>query len=100
MFHYMFKAEFVTLASVKVPSGRQTCFLQDVLQRTKDQEDLPWTRSLHSYYERDEWELYDIREDPDETKNLVRDPLYQVCYIVESYQVSFLLRRKEKKILY
>jgi arylsulfatase A-like enzyme len=31
---------------------------------------------IHYYYDIDEWELYDIRNDPDEMKNVYNDPSY------------------------
>ncbi len=51
---------------------------QDMLQRTREGRPLNWNRTLMSYYERDEWELFDLERDPDETVNLAGDPLYEV----------------------
>lgn len=31
---------------------------------------------IHYYYDIDEWELYDIKEDPQEMKNVYNDPAY------------------------
>lgn len=31
---------------------------------------------IHYYYDIDEWELYDIKTDPDEMKNVYSDPAY------------------------
>ena len=32
---------------------------------------------IHFYYDMDQWELYDLEEDPDELQNLYDDPAYQ-----------------------
>lgn len=44
---------------------------QDILNRTIAKQSIPWYKTLRSYYFRDEWELFDIKYDPTETKNLV-----------------------------
>jgi hypothetical protein len=31
---------------------------------------------IHFYYDIDEWELYDLEEDPGEMKNVYQDPAY------------------------
>jgi hypothetical protein len=31
---------------------------------------------MHYYYDIDEWELYDIKADPEEMKNVYNDPAY------------------------
>lgn len=43
---------------------------QDILNRTRDRQPLPWYTTLHQYYWRPQWELYDVRADPAETRNL------------------------------
>lgn len=45
---------------------------QDMLNRTKRQEDLHWSKSLTEYYYREQWELYDLHSDPAELTNLAR----------------------------
>ena len=45
-------------------------FLQDLLNRSRTNQPLRWYKSLKTYYYRDEWELYDLRHDPEETKNI------------------------------
>ncbi|XP_033214400.1 N-sulphoglucosamine sulphohydrolase isoform X2 [Belonocnema kinseyi] len=45
---------------------------QDLLNRTHTNQPLRWYKSLKTYYYRDEWELYDLRHDPEETKNIAK----------------------------
>lgn len=35
---------------------------------------LPWYKTLDQYYKRDEWELFDLKMDPTELKNLAEKP--------------------------
>jgi N-sulfoglucosamine sulfohydrolase len=44
---------------------------QDLLNRTRSGEPTYWFKTLKQYYYRDYWEMYDIQNDPKETKNLV-----------------------------
>lgn len=48
--------------------------VQDILNRTRDKQPLPWYKTLQQYYYRPEWELYDLRRDPMETRNLYGKP--------------------------
>lgn len=43
---------------------------QDILNRTRSGQPLPWYKSLHQYYHRPLWELYDLHDDPKELNNL------------------------------
>ncbi|XP_017755074.1 PREDICTED: N-sulphoglucosamine sulphohydrolase [Eufriesea mexicana] len=43
---------------------------QDLLNRTRNKQPLPWYKTLESYYERPEWELYDLKYDPEERNNI------------------------------
>lgn len=43
---------------------------QDMLNKTVHGVELPWYKSLRSYYYRPQWELYDIASDPQELHNL------------------------------
>ncbi|XP_035777320.1 N-sulphoglucosamine sulphohydrolase-like [Anopheles albimanus] len=43
---------------------------QDILNRTLAKQPVPWYKTLRSYYQRPEWELYDLKLDPTESKNL------------------------------
>ncbi|XP_063895588.1 N-sulphoglucosamine sulphohydrolase [Helicoverpa armigera] len=47
---------------------------QDLLNRTRSKRSLPWYKTLEQYYYRPQWELYDIRADPGETRNLHGKP--------------------------
>ena len=48
----------------------------DLLNRTKAGQPTGWFKTLTEYYYRDQWELYDIQNDPEELKNLAYDPSY------------------------
>lgn len=43
---------------------------QDILNRTRRNEHLPWYKTLEKYYQRPEWELYDLKYDPEELNNI------------------------------
>lgn len=43
---------------------------QDLLNRTVQSQPLPWYKTLFKYYHRSEWELFDLKSDPYEIKNL------------------------------
>lgn len=45
--------------------------MKDLLNRTRDNQPLPWYKTLKMYYERPEWELYDLKYDPEERNNIV-----------------------------
>ncbi|XP_017145033.1 N-sulphoglucosamine sulphohydrolase [Drosophila miranda] len=49
---------------------------QQILNATINKQPLPWYRSLLQYYQRPEWELYDIKVDALERNNLVDKPKY------------------------
>lgn len=55
------------------------CF-QDLLNRTHDHQPTNWYKTLHKYYYRDRWELYDLVHDPKELTNLAGDPNYNKIY--------------------
>lgn len=38
---------------------------------------LPWYKTLSQYYQRDEWELFDLKMDSVELKNLANKPSYE-----------------------
>ncbi|XP_011193285.2 N-sulphoglucosamine sulphohydrolase [Zeugodacus cucurbitae] len=48
-----------------------------ILNATLAKQAFPWYKTLLSYYERPEWELYDIKADPLERYNLVGKSKYQ-----------------------
>uniref|UniRef100_A0A182KHP6 Sulfatase N-terminal domain-containing protein n=1 Tax=Anopheles christyi TaxID=43041 RepID=A0A182KHP6_9DIPT len=43
---------------------------QDILNRTITKQPVPWYKTLHTYYQRPEWEFYDLKMDPTESRNL------------------------------
>lgn len=43
---------------------------QDILNRTIAKSTLPWYKTLKQYYERKEWEFFDLKLDPTESRNL------------------------------
>ncbi|KAJ8979325.1 hypothetical protein NQ317_006939 [Molorchus minor] len=45
---------------------------QDILNRTKSGQNLNWFKTLKEYYKRPEWELYDLKYDPEELNNIVK----------------------------
>ncbi|XP_024061687.2 N-sulphoglucosamine sulphohydrolase isoform X1 [Terrapene carolina triunguis] len=49
---------------------------QDLLSRTRARQPTHWNKTLHQYYYRDRWELFDRSSDPTESRNLVSDPQY------------------------
>lgn len=44
--------------------------------RTKSGQPTNWFKDLHQYYYRDEWELFDLENDPQELMNCAYDPEY------------------------
>lgn len=50
---------------------------QDLLNRTRKGEPLQWYKTLHQYYYRDQWELYNIVDDPHELYNLASNSAYE-----------------------
>jgi N-sulfoglucosamine sulfohydrolase len=53
------------------------CF-QDLLSRTRHNRDLKWFKTLNDYYVRPEWEMYDLKHDPEEVYNVAQKPSYKV----------------------
>ncbi|OWR52392.1 N-sulfoglucosamine sulfohydrolase like protein [Danaus plexippus plexippus] len=47
---------------------------QDILNRTRSKQPLPWYKTLKQYYYRPQWEMYDLKNDPLETHNLHGKP--------------------------
>lgn len=50
---------------------------KDILKRTTDGTETGWIHTLKQYYYRSQWELYDLKSDPKELKNLIDNPAYQ-----------------------
>ncbi|XP_012534766.1 N-sulphoglucosamine sulphohydrolase isoform X1 [Monomorium pharaonis] len=54
---------------------------QDILNRTKNHQFLPWYKSLKKYYQRPEWELYDLKFDPEELNNIASKPSVKSIFV-------------------
>ena len=50
---------------------------QDILNRTRHGQPLPWYKTLQQYYTRPAWELYDLQTDPKEIQNLANESPYK-----------------------
>ncbi|XP_062507357.1 N-sulphoglucosamine sulphohydrolase-like [Corticium candelabrum] len=50
---------------------------QDILQRSHQKELTHWYKTLHDYYYRDQWELFDLEQDPHELHNVADEPSRQ-----------------------
>ncbi|XP_078510201.1 N-sulfoglucosamine sulfohydrolase [Lissotriton helveticus] len=61
---------------------------QDLLNRTSTAQPTYWFKTLHQYYYRDRWELFDQSTDPSETRNLASDPQFSV--ILEMLKAKLL----------
>lgn len=56
--------------------------LQDLLNRTRSKESLRWYKTdLKTYYYRSEWELYDLKYDPEELNNIATKKSMEVSVI-------------------
>lgn len=52
---------------------------QDMLNRTLNGRPLRWIKELSDYYFREEWEMFDLKKDPQESVNLRHKKKYRVC---------------------
>merc|ERR1711915_721322 len=50
---------------------------QDILNRTKHNVSLPWYKTPRQYYYRPEWEMYDLKIDPEEKYNVFKKESYK-----------------------
>ncbi|XP_025835901.1 N-sulphoglucosamine sulphohydrolase [Agrilus planipennis] len=50
---------------------------QYILNKTRAKEGVNWFKTLNTYYNRPEWELYDLRHDPAELNNLYGNSKYK-----------------------
>ena len=48
---------------------------------------------IHFYYDIDQWELYDLKKDPDEMQNVYNDPAYQ--QVRDSLTIQLRLQQKK-----
>ena len=53
-------------------------FLQWILRNTAANKSVHWYKSLEGYYRRPEWELYDLKLDPEELHNAAEKTSYKV----------------------
>ncbi|NWX91098.1 SPHM sulfohydrolase, partial [Nothoprocta pentlandii] len=53
---------------------------QDLLNRTRAGQPTHWDKTLHEYYYRQRWELFDCSRDPGERHNLAADPRYAAVF--------------------
>ncbi|KAK3930451.1 N-sulfoglucosamine sulfohydrolase [Frankliniella fusca] len=53
---------------------------QDILNRTREKQPTHWSKTLRQYYYRPEWELYDLRKDAEEMRNVVGKPTYKQSF--------------------
>ncbi|XP_074464267.1 N-sulfoglucosamine sulfohydrolase isoform X2 [Larus michahellis] len=53
---------------------------QDLLNRSRAGQPTHWNKTLHQYYYRDRWELFDCSRDPTESRNLAPDPRYAAVF--------------------
>ncbi|XP_014767795.1 N-sulphoglucosamine sulphohydrolase [Octopus bimaculoides] len=49
----------------------------DILNRTRSKLPTEWSKTLHQYYYRDQWELYDLRNDTAELVNVAYKPEFK-----------------------
>ncbi|CAJ1099367.1 N-sulphoglucosamine sulphohydrolase [Octopus vulgaris] len=49
----------------------------DILNRTRSKLPTKWSKTLHQYYYREQWELYDLRNDTAELVNVAYKPEYR-----------------------
>ena len=53
---------------------------QDLLNRTKYKKETHWSKTLQQYYYRDQWELYDLHNDPTELTNLASQSRFRFVF--------------------
>ena len=70
---------------------------QDILSRTSTNASLPWYKTLREYYFRPEWELFDLKFDPQEEFNVAEKQSYQVILI--SLKIAFYLSKVNDQIM-
>ncbi|XP_076444419.1 N-sulfoglucosamine sulfohydrolase-like isoform X2 [Babylonia areolata] len=63
---------------------------QDILNRTKRKENLPWYKTLKQYYYRPQWEMYDVLQDQKELVNLANNSTFsQTLALLKEELVSW-----------
>lgn len=64
-----------------------------MLNRTIHGRPLHWFKSLNEYYFREEWELYDLENDPQELVNLHNKKKYRVKIVFNLLVLGLNLRK-------
>lgn len=64
---------------------------QDILNRTRSGVPTQWFKTLNQYYYRDYWELYDLQNDPKETKNVAKHSSEEYKKALHSLQKELYL---------
>lgn len=60
----------------------------DLLNRTQSGIVIPWSKNLTSYYYRDNWELFDLQEDPGELHNVASNVSYATVFNALRHRLS------------
>ena len=63
-----------------------------MLNRSRENQPLRWYKDLKSYYYRPEWELYDLKYDPEELTNIVQNEKVIFNYITNFYEALALIK--------
>lgn len=50
------------------------------MERNKAHKDLRWYKTLDQYYNRQEWELYDLKHDSEELENLAANETFKTIF--------------------
>ena len=59
------------------------------MQRAEQGYDQRWFKTFEQYYDRPEWELFDLNIDPQELTNLAEESAYQVSFLEAWTRISF-----------
>ena len=57
--------------------GPNSQIFADIINKTLNNVPTDWFKTMHDYYYRGEFELFDLDKDPLESKNMIDDPSYQ-----------------------
>lgn len=69
---------------------------QDILNRTMEKQPIPWYKTLRQYYQRDEWELYDLKEDAGEMRNIAtKKSMQEVLTGLQKQLADWLAKTKD-----
>lgn len=65
---------------------------QQILNDTQEGHPSGWFKSLNSYYYRDQYELFDLQNDPEELQNVADDPSYE--QVLQELSIQLLTWQK------